>query len=160
MAYACNCDAVNSFSGFTDSFKDVAEIGLPTLGGLSGLQSGYEQGGFLQGLNQGLAGVIKGYTALNATSSSGVPLNSSWNGNSNQGVPFYDPFTSPQYGNTSQYIYYPQKTAGEEMQSRIQAAIISSQTSTTEKILGLDKTTFLLLAGAGAIVILVLLIKK
>lgn len=167
MAYACSCDSVNSFSDFIEGFEDVAEIGLPALGGLSGLQTGYEQGGFLEGLNQGLAGAIKGYTALNTKPSNSVPLNTAWNPiyGASQGVSTYDPFASPQYASTSQYTYYPNTGYGAEQDAlqqaiRMEAIRASQQPLTGEKILGLPKTTFLLIAGGIGIVALVLLIKK
>lgn len=163
MAYACSCDSVNSFSDFIEGFEDVAEIGLPALGGLSGLQTGYEQGGFLEGLNQGLAGAIKGYTALNTKPSNSVPLNTPWNPiyGASQGVSTYDPFASPQYASTSQYTYYPNTQDMERNQAiRMEYIRASQQPLTGEKILGLPKTTFLLIAGGIGIVALVLLIKK
>lgn len=61
MAYACGCNNFAGYSGFFDEFLKISEVALPTVGGLQGLQAGYNDGDILGGLLGGLKGVTTGY---------------------------------------------------------------------------------------------------
>lgn len=56
----CGC---NSYGGFFDELKEIFTVAAPVVGGIQGATTGFEQGGFLDGISGAITGVSKGIIA-------------------------------------------------------------------------------------------------